>query len=88
MTCAFVDGDEGVPQQNPLLAFYKFRLHFALHRRKVRRLAPCASKKFSSSVMKRNDSIARNFALSAAHRGLHALACAMPQREALRANPT
>jgi hypothetical protein len=38
--------------------------------------------------MKRNDSIARNFALSAAHRGLHVLACAMPRREALRANPT
>ena len=38
--------------------------------------------------MKRNDSIARNFALSAVDYGLHALACAMPQREALRANPT
>jgi len=38
--------------------------------------------------MKHIDSNNGNFVQSAALRGLHALVCAMPQREFPRANPT
>jgi len=38
--------------------------------------------------MKRIDFTHSNIAQSAADRGLRALACAMPRREAQRANPT